>query len=96
MGRWVLQNDEADVLLTIDVTNESKARDIFRNLDIARVLQSLWKHGATQGIYKFFSGRAIVDALHKHGGVMATSNMEENPTHSTCPSPISVLYENKG
>ena len=36
--RWIVQNGETDVPLTIDGTNGHKARDIFRNPDMARVL----------------------------------------------------------
>lgn len=64
---------------------------IFRNPHLANVLRSLGAQGAQNGFYSAFPGKAIVEAIQKHGGVMTMEDMK-NHNSSTFPSPISVEY----
>lgn len=70
-----------------------KPGEIMVNKDMARVLRSLGKHGATKGFYKSFAGDAIVKEVQKHGGVITHDDLKEEYTQSTYPEPISVEYQ---
>lgn len=64
---------------------------LFRNPHMANVLRSLGTYRAQNGFYGAFPGRAIVEAIQKHGGVMTLEDLE-NHKSSTFPSPLSVEY----
>lgn len=67
-----------------------KAGEVFYNPEMGKVLRSLGKHGAKDGFYDAFPGKAIVDTVQKHGGFM---EMEDLTTHfSTFPDPIKATY----
>lgn len=86
--RWV--EPGKDVPLTVDGRRGPRPGDLFRNPGMARVLRSLGSRGATDGFYNGETGRAIVNAVRKHGGVMT---MEDLASHeSTFPDPICAEY----
>lgn len=64
--------------------------ELFRNPGLAGVLRSLGVRGAGDGFYGGFPGRAIVEAVRKHGGVMTMDDMANHA--STFPEPIRVEY----
>jgi len=67
-----------------------KVGEVFRNPDIARVLRSLGRDGAKEGFHLGLTGKAIVDAIQKHGGVMKLSDLEAH--HTTFPEAIFAEY----
>ena len=64
---------------------------LFRNPYMANVLQSIGAYGAQEGFYNGFPGKAIVETIQKHGGVMTMDDLTKHSS-STFPSPISVEY----
>ncbi len=92
--KWSTEEEikKGNVPLTIN-GRAPKAGEIMVNKDMASVLRSLGKYGATKGFYESFPGKAIVDAIQKHGGVMTNDDLKEKYTQSTFPEPISVEYQ---
>ena len=64
--------------------------EIILNPDMARVLRSLGKYGASKGFYEAFPGHAIVKAIQKHGGLMQFDDLKSH--YSTFPDPIKATY----
>mmetsp|Transcript_43760 Transcript_43760/g.133168 ORF Transcript_43760/g.133168 Transcript_43760/m.133168 type:complete len:594 (-) Transcript_43760:73-1854(-) len=86
--RWVEPGEV--VPLTVDGKRGPRPGDLFRNPDMARVLRSLGSKGAAEGFYQGETGKAIVEALRKRGGVMT---MEDLASHeSTFPDPVCADY----
>ncbi len=78
--------------MTVDGTNAPKAGEIFVNQDLARVLREFGSKGATDGFYNSATGKAIVEAIQKHGGVMT---MNDLTSHSSLfPQPMAAQYRN--
>ena len=67
-----------------------KPGELFRNLHLANVMQSLGEYGATDGFYDAFPGKSIVETIQKHGGTMSMDDLVNHT--STYPDPISVNY----
>lgn len=67
-----------------------RAGQLYRNPDLAKVLRSLGKHGASEGFYNAFPGQAIVETLRALGGVMELDDLVSH--RSTFPDPINVSY----
>lgn len=78
------------VPLTVDGKNAPKAGDIVVNKDMAEVLRQLGDKGATDGFYNSAAGKAIVNAVQKHGGVMTMDDLNDHS--SLFPRPMSVQY----
>jgi gamma-glutamyltranspeptidase/glutathione hydrolase len=91
LKKWVTEPGE-QVPLTMDGENGPKAGDVFRNPDLARVLVELGEKGATKGFYEGETGKAIVEAIRKHGGVMTLKDLANHTC--TFPDPISAEYRN--
>lgn len=93
INKWYAAEDIADGRVEMSVDGKGTAPmpgQVFRNPYMAKVLRSLGTHGAKNGFYSAFPGKAIVDTIQRHGGVMT---MEDLKNHSsTFPSPISVNY----
>jgi len=68
-------------------------REIFKNADMAKVLQSLGEHGNTKCFYEAYPGQVIVDIVQKHGGYMTMDDLKEEYTQCTFPDSISVKYK---
>lgn len=92
--KWLTEEELAtnNIPLTVDGKNGPKPGEIVRNPDLANVLRELGAKGADEGFYKGAPGRAIVDAVQKHGGVLSLSDLEA--CESTFPDPISITYKN--
>lgn len=76
--------------LSVDGNEGPLPGDIMENPDLARVLRELGSKGATAGFYQGTAGKAVVDAVRKHGGTMT---MDDLATHaSTFPKPVSTEY----
>lgn len=89
--KW--HGDEEYIPMTTDGKNGPKPGDIFKNPDMARVLRCLGEFGATKGFYEGVAGKAIVDAVQSHGGLMTMEDMIEEHTQCTFPESISVEYK---
>jgi len=90
--RWLSEEDidGRKIPLTVDGVNGPKPGDIVSNHDVARVLRDLGAKGADEGFYEGRTGRAIVDAIRKHGGLMSMEDLAK--CESSFPDPISVTY----
>jgi gamma-glutamyltranspeptidase/glutathione hydrolase len=89
--KWIPEGGEgAPIPLTVDGKHGPKPGDIIHNPNVARVLRDLGANGATKGFYQGFAGRAIVEAVQKHGGTMTLEDLH----HQTCsfPEPIAAEY----
>jgi len=86
--KWI--PDGEPIPLTVDGVKPPAAGDIVCNPDVAKVLRRLGELGATEGFYKGETGKAIVEAVRKHGGVMTLEDLED--CASSFPDPISVDY----
>jgi len=71
--------------------NGPKPGQIMVNPDMARVLRELGRKGATDGFYLGTTGRAIVDAVQRHGGTMTLDDLAQH-TSSLFPTPMSTTY----
>jgi len=89
--KWVSKKGQK-VPLSIDGRGPLPG-EIFTNAEMADVLRSLGKNGATEGFYEGFPGQAIVDAVQKHGGFMTMDDLKEVNTQCTFPNSISVEYK---
>mmetsp|Transcript_21401 Transcript_21401/g.59524 ORF Transcript_21401/g.59524 Transcript_21401/m.59524 type:complete len:579 (+) Transcript_21401:141-1877(+) len=88
--KWV--DDGEPVPLSVDGSRGPKTGEIIYNPDLARVLRDLGAKGSDEGFYKGETGKAIVEAVQKHGGVMT---MEDLANCETCfPDPICTSYHN--
>lgn len=92
--KWCSEEDikKGNVPLSIN-GSAPKEGEIMFNKDLARVLRSLGKYGATKGFYESFAGKAIVEVIQKHGGVMTADDLLEENTKCTFPEPIHVEYQ---
>ena len=91
--RWVSDEDvEAGNVPLTNSGNGPVPGEIFRNEEMAAVLRSLGKFGATQGFYESFPGEEIAKSVNKHEGVMNVDDFKEESTQSTFPEPIFVEY----
>jgi gamma-glutamyltranspeptidase/glutathione hydrolase len=92
--KWYTAEDIEDGKVELSVDGKGTAPtpgQLFRNPYMAKVLRSLGTHGARRGFYGAFPGKAIVESIQKHGGLMTIEDLQ-NHTSSTFPSPISVNY----
>jgi len=92
--KWLSEEDiqQKKIPLTVDGVHPPGPGDIVCNPDLARVLRELGAKGAEEGFYKGFAGKAIVEAVQKHGGLLSQQDMEN--CESSFPDPISVTYRN--
>ena len=88
LARWA--EDGSDIPMTVNGANTPKVGEIFRNPDMARVLRELGSSGASEGFYNSRTGRAIVEKIQKHGGVMTLEDMNQHT--SLFPQAISQSY----
>lgn len=86
--RWV--GGDKVIPMTVNGADTPKVGDIFCNPDMARVLRELGSLGATEGFYNGRTGRAIVEKIQQHGGVMTLDDMIQHT--SLFPQPISQSY----
>ena len=86
--KWHMGDDRLP--LTVDGNRAPAPGDIIRNPDMARVLRDLGKLGATEGFYNGTTGKAIVEAVQKHGGLLIEQDLVDHV--STFPEPISATY----
>jgi gamma-glutamyltranspeptidase / glutathione hydrolase len=87
--KWISPDDSV-IPMTVDGTHGPKPGQVICNPDMARVLRELGSKGATDGFYNSATGRAIVDAIQKFGGVL---ELEDLISHeSLFPTPISADY----
>eukprot|EP00804_Cyclotella_cryptica_P004253 CCRYP_013467-RA/>CCRYP_013467-RA protein AED:0.04 eAED:0.04 QI:1324/1/1/1/0.75/0.4/5/974/386 len=94
INKWYTAEDINDGRVELSVDGKGTAPmpgQLFRNPYMAKVLRSLGAHGANHGFYCAFPGKAIVDTIQRHGGVMTLEDLK-NHSSSTFPSPISVNY----
>jgi len=94
--KWCSEEDVQNGKVPLSVDGRGRgpnAGEIMVNRDMARVLRSLGKYGATKGFYNAFPGQAIVDAVQKHGGVMTMDDFTEEHTKCTFPETIYVEYK---
>ena len=92
--RWYTHEEKqaGNVELSIDGNGTAPMPGkLFRNPYMANVLRSIGEYGAQVGFYRGFPGKAIVEAIQKHGGVMTMDDLTKHST-STFPSPLSVEY----
>ena len=68
-----------------------KPGQLFRNVGMANVLRQLGEKGAKEGFYGGSPGRAIVDAIQRHGGSMTLTDLTNHS--STFVQPIHVEYQ---
>lgn len=89
--KWV-KTGETMIPLTVDGNVGPQPGDIMKNPQLAHCLRDLGTHGATNGFYNGFAGKAIVEAVQKHGGTMTLEDLK----NQTCsfPEPISAEYRN--
>lgn len=86
--KWV--EGDAAVPLTVDGVHAPQAGDVIKNPDLARALRDLGENGASAGFYEGTTGKAIVEAVQKHGGLMTIEDLKNHA--STFPEPISANY----
>ncbi|KAL7570824.1 hypothetical protein ACA910_018894 [Epithemia clementina (nom. ined.)] len=67
-----------------------QAGDIVYNPDMARVLRDLGQYGPQQGFYQGATGKAMVEAVQKHGGVLTLEDLSQHT--SDFPQPIAAQY----
>jgi gamma-glutamyltranspeptidase/glutathione hydrolase len=85
--KW-LENGE-EIPLSIE-GRAPEPGEIMTNPDMARVLRELGQRGAKDGFYEGTTGRAIAEAVQKHGGNL---NMEDLAEHTSMfPEPIYAEY----
>ena len=92
--RWYENGDdveEAFVPLSMDGRGRGpEPGELFTNPDLAKTLRSLGKDGARDGFYGGAPGKAIVEAIQKHGGTMTMDDLLEHT--STFPEAICAEY----
>ena len=87
---WLPDDGSVPIPLTVDGKRGPEPGEIIVNKDMARVLRDLGKDGAQKGFYQAKTGKAIVEVIQKHGGVM---NMDDLVGHaSDFPDAISAEY----
>lgn len=91
--KWLKPSDEKVPLAVEGTKRGPKAGELMRNPDMAKVLRSLGKDGATNGFYESYIGESIVNAVQKHGGVMTMEDLKEDLTQCTFPETVSVEYK---
>lgn len=84
--------DNKMIPLTIDGVRGPQAGEIMRNPDLARVLRELGNKGSQEGFYTGTTGKAIVQAVQRHGGCLTLEDMANHT--SLFPEPISTEYRN--
>jgi gamma-glutamyltranspeptidase/glutathione hydrolase len=88
IAKWI---PEGQLLpLSVDGKEGPRPGDIMQNPELARVLRELGEKGATEGFYQGAAGKAIVEAIRTHGGVMTEQDLAAHT--STFPKPISATY----
>lgn len=78
--------------LSVDGKQGPEPGDIMKNPDLARILRDFGKKGAKDGFYRGDAGKAIVDVVQKHGGVLTMEDLADHK--STFPEPIGATYRN--
>ena len=86
--KWLKDGDA--VPLTVDGVNGPHAGDVIHNADLARVLRDLGEKGSSAGFYEGATGKAIVEAVQKHGGKLTMDDLKNHT--STFPEAISAKY----
>jgi gamma-glutamyltranspeptidase/glutathione hydrolase len=86
--KWIPEG--GSIPLTVDGKQGPQPGDIMENPDLARVLREFGKNGASKGFYESVAGKAIVEAVQKHGGALTLEDLK----NQTCsfPEPISAEY----
>ena len=91
--RWYENDDDEGVIVPLSMDGKGRGPEpgeLFRNPDVAKVLRSLGKDGAKDGFYGGASGKAIVEAIQRHGGTMTMDDLLEHT--STFPEAICAEY----
>lgn len=73
IAQWIPDNQSCP--LSVDGKEGPLPGDIMENPDLARVLRELGSKGATDGFYEGAAGKALVDAVRKHGGTMTLDDL---------------------
>jgi gamma-glutamyltranspeptidase/glutathione hydrolase len=88
--RWYTMDGKVE--LSVDGRGMGpKPGQLFRNVGMANVLRQLGEKGAKEGFYGGSPGRAIVDAIQRHGGSMTLTDLTNHS--STFVQPIHVEYQ---
>ena len=93
LARWHTEEEIAGGVVELGVGGGASGPmpgELFRNPGMAAVLRSLEERGAADGFYGGFPGRAIVEALRRHGGLMTMDDMRRHA--SSFPDPVRVEY----
>lgn len=88
IAKWIPEGDT--VPLTVDGREGPRPGEILRNPDLARVLRELGQKGAAEGFYEGSTGKAIVDVVRKHGGVVTMEDLKRQSC--SFPKPCSADY----
>lgn len=91
--KWYTEDEVESGQVEMSVDGKGAAPrpgQLFRNPQMAKVLQSLGEYGAKDGFYNAFPGKSIVETIQKHGGVMTTDDLNNHA--SSYPEPICVNY----
>ena len=86
--QWVQQDDP--IPLTLDGKRSPAPGEVFVNPDMAQILRDFGKHGASKGFYEGTAGKAIAEAVQRHGGCMSENDLAQHT--STFPNPIATDY----
>lgn len=82
---------EGKVELSVDGRSTGpKPGQLFRNIGMANVLRQLGEKGAKESFYSGPPGKAIVDAIQRHGGSMTVDDLTNHS--STFVEPVHVEY----
>lgn len=88
ISKWIPEGQY--VPLSVDGREGPLPGDIMTNPHLGQVLRELGQKGAVEGFYKGKAGKAIVEAVQKHGGTMTEQDLAVHT--STFPQPISAKY----
>jgi gamma-glutamyltranspeptidase/glutathione hydrolase len=88
IAQWIPEGQRLP--LSVNGTEGPRPGDIMTNAELAQVLRTLGEKGATEGFYQGTAGKAIVEAIRTHGGIMTEHDLAAHT--STFPEPISATY----
>jgi len=91
IAKWI-PGGTALPLAGIDGREGPLPGEIFKNPNLARIMRELGSRGAADGFYRGTAGKAIVDVVRSHGGIMTQDDLDSHI--STFPEPISATYRN--
>jgi len=89
--KWISDEEEEAVPLTVDGKRAPNTGDVVVNKDMARVLRDLGEKGATAGFYEGSTGQAIVEVVQKHGGCLTMDDLRSHGS-SDFLEPICAEY----